>query len=96
MSRITVVHDPVDRFTTGTVGVPGERTFFLQARSAAGLSSVVVEKNQVQALAERLKTLIREVKASGSASIDELSVPFKRDNEPVSYTHLTLPTILRV
>lgn len=85
MSRITVVHDPIDRFTTGTVGVPGERTFFLQARSASGLSSVVVEKNQVQALAERLKTLIREVKASGSASIDELSVSFKRDNEPLEF-----------
>ena len=85
MSRITFVHDPVDRCTTGTVGVPGERTFFLQARSASGLSSVVVEKNQVQALAERLKTLIREVKASGSASIDELSVSFKRDNEPLEF-----------
>jgi uncharacterized repeat protein (TIGR03847 family) len=85
MSRITVVHDPIDRFTTGTVGVPGERTFFLQARSASGLSSVVVEKNQVQALAERLKTLIREVKASGSASIDELSVSFKRDYEPLEF-----------
>jgi len=29
--------------------------------------------------------LIREVKASGSASIDELSVPFKRDNEPLEF-----------
>jgi uncharacterized repeat protein (TIGR03847 family) len=85
MSRITVLHDPVDRFTTGTVGVPGERTFFLQVRSSAGLSSVVVEKNQVQALSERLKTLIREIKSSGSASMDELSLSAKPDNEPLEF-----------
>ena len=85
MSRISIVHDPVQRFTTGTVGVPGERTFFLQARSASGLSSVVVEKNQVQALAERLKVLIREIRSSGSASMDELAVAHLRDNEPLDF-----------
>jgi uncharacterized repeat protein (TIGR03847 family) len=85
MSRITTNHDFVDRFTTGTVGLPGERTFFIQIRGSAGLSSVVVEKSQVQALAERLRSLVRELRASGNASLDELSVAHKRDQEPLEF-----------
>ena len=85
MSRITTDHDPVDRFTTGTVGVPGERTFFLQARSVAGLSSVALEKTQVEALAERLKTLVRELRREGIASLDELSVVHLADSEPLDF-----------
>jgi len=83
VSRVTIIHDPVDRFTAGTVGLPGERTFFLQAKSAAALSSVSLEKNQVQALSERLKTLIREIKNSGSASLDELSIVQQKDLQPL-------------
>ena len=85
MSRITTDHNPVDRFTTGTVGVPGERTFFLQVRSTSGLSSVVLEKTQVEALAERLKTLVRELGREAIASLDELSVVHLSDSEPLDF-----------
>lgn len=85
MSRFLLHHDPVERFTTGTVGQPGERTFFLQIISKNGFTSVVLEKNQIQALAERLKTLVREVRATGSASIDELTVEHLRDMTPLEY-----------
>lgn len=85
MSRFLLHHDPVERFTTGTVGQPGERTFFLQIISKIGFTSVVLEKNQIQALAERLKTLVREVRATGSASIDELTVEHLRDMAPLEY-----------
>ena len=85
MSRFLLNHDPVDRFTTGTVGQPGERTFFLQIISQNGFTSVVVEKNQIQALSERLKSLLREVRASGSASMDELSVGHLKDMTPLEY-----------
>ena len=85
MSRVSTHHDPVDRFTTGTVGIPGERTFFIQIRGSAGLSSVVVEKSQVQALTERLRSLLRELRSSQLASFDELSVNHLKDNEPLDF-----------
>ncbi|MGZ4465485.1 MAG: DUF3090 domain-containing protein [Nocardioides sp.] len=61
-----IVHgfDPPERFVTGTVGPPGSRTFFLQARSGARVVSVALEKQQVQALAERVDELLDEVMSS--------------------------------
>ena len=47
-------YDSPDRFVAGTVGQPGERTFFLQAREGNRITSVVVEKQQVLVLAEHL------------------------------------------
>ena len=58
--------DPPERFVAGTVGPPGQRTFFLQARSGVRVVSVSLEKQQVQALAERIDELLDEVMASGS------------------------------
>lgn len=60
-----VVHafDPPERFVTGTVGEPGNRTFFLQAREGARLVSVALEKQQVAALAERVDELLDELMA---------------------------------
>ncbi|HTR71843.1 MAG TPA: DUF3090 domain-containing protein [Mycobacteriales bacterium] len=54
--------DPPDRFVAGTVGQPGERTFYLQATRAGQTVSVVLEKMQVSALAERLDDLLDEVR----------------------------------
>jgi uncharacterized repeat protein (TIGR03847 family) len=69
MPRQIFLYDPPDRLVIGTVGQPGERTFFLQARGAGQLTSVVLEKLQVAALAERLDQLLDEVlRASGGAS----------------------------
>ncbi|HEX7404515.1 MAG TPA: DUF3090 family protein [Candidatus Nanopelagicaceae bacterium] len=62
MARIISSFDPVERFIVGTVGEPGERTFFLQARTGARLTSVLVEKAQVFALSERINFLLRELK----------------------------------
>ncbi len=56
----------VDRITVGTVGEPGRRTFFLQAREDALLVSLKVEKGQVAALAERLGDLLQENPASST------------------------------
>ena len=57
-------YDPPERFVTGTVGPPGQRTFFLQARSGARITSVSLEKQQVAALSERIDQLLDEVMAS--------------------------------
>jgi uncharacterized repeat protein (TIGR03847 family) len=61
MSRQVFTFDPPQRFIAGTVGEPGHRTFFLQARDASQLATVVVEKEQVALLAERLDALLDEV-----------------------------------
>jgi uncharacterized repeat protein (TIGR03847 family) len=65
-----IVHgfDPPDRFVTGTVGEPGARTFFLQAREGSRLVSVALEKQQVAALAERIDQLLDEIMATDASS----------------------------
>lgn len=65
-----VVHafDPPERFVTGTVGEPGSRTFFLQARSGTRVISVALEKQQVAALAERVDELLDEVMSSETST----------------------------
>jgi uncharacterized repeat protein (TIGR03847 family) len=63
-----VVHryDPPERFVAGTVGEPGQRTFFLQARSGSRLTSVALEKQQVLVLAERVDALLDDVMKSNA------------------------------
>lgn len=62
--RILDYRDP-GRFVAGTVGMPGERTFFLQVRSGNDLTSVALEKAQVAALAERVDQILDEVGDDG-------------------------------
>jgi uncharacterized repeat protein (TIGR03847 family) len=64
MSSVVYEFNPVERFVAGTVGVPGERTFFIQARTGSRVVSVVVDKSQVIALGERTKIMLREIKKS--------------------------------
>ena len=64
MSPLVHGFDPPERFVAGTVGPPGSRTFFLQARTGARVVSVALEKQQVAALAERIDELLDEVMAS--------------------------------
>ncbi len=47
MPRRRFIFDPPERFVAGTVGEPGDRTFFLQARDGVRVVSVVLEKVQV-------------------------------------------------
>src|SRR5438270_13572146 len=54
--------DPPDRFVAGTVGQPGERTFYLQGTGAGRTVSVALEKVEVQALAEKVDELLDEVR----------------------------------
>jgi len=61
MARVVHSYDDPDRFVAGTVGEPGARTFFLQARAGVRLTSVACEKEQVMALAERLDVMLDEV-----------------------------------
>ena len=62
MSRIVYDFNPVERFVCGTVGEPGERTFFIQARSGSRITSVGLEKIQAAALADRVGAILKEIK----------------------------------
>lgn len=53
-------YDAPTRFIAGTVGEPGERTFFLQVREGNRLTSVSLEKEQVAVLADRVEALVEE------------------------------------
>lgn len=54
-----------DRFVAGTVGQPGERTFYLQASGGGRLVSVALEKAQVAVIADRLGELLDEIGRRG-------------------------------
>jgi len=72
MQRQVFVFDPPERFVAGTVGQPGERVFFLQARDAAQTVSVSLEKVQVSVLADRLEELLGEVRRRQGAPTVEV------------------------
>ena len=55
----------------GTVGVPGERTFFVQARAGSRLVSVSLEKAQVAAIADRVLQILREIRLSEPLTVIE-------------------------
>lgn len=63
MSRIRRL-DPVESFIVGTIGRPGEREFYLQAKFHGAIHSFAIDKSQVIALADRMAMLIGELKAA--------------------------------
>jgi uncharacterized repeat protein (TIGR03847 family) len=82
-----IVHgfDWPDRFVVGTVGRPGERTFYLQARSGSRIVSIAIEKQQSAALAERIDEVLDELMADEDTpfSIPALAPAELADNAPL-------------
>jgi uncharacterized repeat protein (TIGR03847 family) len=74
--------DPPDRFVAGTVGQPGQRTFFLQATGSGRVISVALEKVQVSVLAERLGELLDEVRRRGG-DVPAAATPGSDDVAPL-------------
>ena len=64
------ISDP-DVFTAGTVGPPGQRVFYLQARHDNLVITVRCEKQQVAALAEYFDGLLDDLDPSPFAVSDE-------------------------
>jgi len=79
--------DQPDRFIVGTIGAPGEREFYFQIRQKNILVSLATEKSQATALAERISTIIREIKKSAPLSavnpgpIDDQPLELPLDSE---------------
>ncbi len=82
-----VVHrfDPPERFVPGTVGEPGQRTFFLQARAGNQVTSVALEKQQVQILGERVAELLDELIQTDAAktTVPAVTPIAMVDNDPL-------------
>ncbi|MDG4770865.1 MULTISPECIES: DUF3090 domain-containing protein [Micromonosporaceae] len=74
--------EPPERFVAGTVGPPGERMFFLQARGGGRVVSVALEKVQVSLLAEKLEELLAEAQRRFGVDVPELPTG-QSDNEPL-------------
>ncbi|SCK53961.1 DUF3090 domain-containing protein [Streptomyces sp. WMMB 322] len=85
MSRQVFLYDPPDRFIAGTVGLPGRRTFYLQASASGRTTSVALEKAQVEALAERIDELLDEVvrRSGGNAPVPAVAPSELDDTEPL-------------
>ena len=83
MPRQVYVFDPPDRFVAGTVGQPGERTFYLQASGGGRLVSVALEKVQVAVLAERLEELLEEVRRRGAGDVPPAASQELEDTAPL-------------
>lgn len=81
MTARILLFDSPDRFVAGTMGQPGERTFFIQALQGSRLISVSLEKTQVQALADRLIYMLREIKQSDPTIIISL---LPKDDAPLN------------
>src|SRR3954451_3263635 len=80
-----ISYDMPDRFIAGAVGQPGERAFFLQARSGRRVTSVGLEKFQVTLLAERLEELLDEVlrRAGGESAVPAVAPSDLEDDGPL-------------
>lgn len=78
-------YDPPVRFVAGSVGQPGDRTFYLQATSSSQVTSVVLEKYQVSLLAERIDELLDEVlrRTGDTAEIPQSAPAALRDDNPL-------------
>jgi uncharacterized repeat protein (TIGR03847 family) len=85
VARLLLVFDQPERFVAGTVGQPGERQFFLQARDGARVVSVGLEKQQVQVLAERVDGLLDEVvrRTGGEAPVPAAAPLGSEDLDPL-------------
>src|SRR3954471_22334550 len=85
MPRVIFDYDPPDRFVAGTVGEPGQRTFFLQASGGGRLTSVALEKQQVTVLAERVDVLLDEVmrRTAGEAAVPAAPPADAEDTAPL-------------
>jgi uncharacterized repeat protein (TIGR03847 family) len=69
-----------ERFTVGTVGMPGDRTFFIQLRAGNTLLSMSLEKSQVSVLAERLRFMLKEI---GESNLHLRNTQLQRDSLPL-------------
>jgi uncharacterized repeat protein (TIGR03847 family) len=75
MPRQLYLFDRPPRFVTGTVGTPGDRTFYLQAVDGLRVVSVALEKQQVAILADRIEQLLDQIVARTGTALPATGEP---------------------
>lgn len=78
--------NPATHLTIGTIGVPGQRTFFLQGSRGAQTVSLIIEKEQALLLAGSLETFLEELERKNPSATREAAEPAWLDmrlREPV-------------
>ena len=81
--------NPVTHITTGAIGPPGQRVFYLQARAGSELVTLIVEKVQVQSLGGGLEQFLVELArqfpdlAEASAAYDVSAMELEQPVDPV-------------
>lgn len=61
MPRIEIELNPVTHITADAIGKPGQRVFYIQARTTAETITLLVEKAQLQTLAIGIEQFIDEI-----------------------------------
>jgi uncharacterized repeat protein (TIGR03847 family) len=69
--------------TAGYTGVPGDRTFFVQAEDADALVTVALEKAQVEGLGELLAQLLARVDDTPATDWDRAAMDLRVPIEPM-------------
>jgi len=62
--------EDVDLFTTGALGEPGQRTFYLQAQSGRQRVAVKCEKQQVAAIVQYLRRVLNDLPPAEDRPLD--------------------------
>jgi uncharacterized repeat protein (TIGR03847 family) len=71
--------DPADELAVGALGPPGRRAFYIQARGALRALTLLVEKVQVQVLAQRAIELLEGQDTGPAETAAELVEPVQPD-----------------
>ena len=78
--------NPVSYLTIGTVGEPGQRTFYLQGSRGTHIISLIIEKEQAVMLANSFESLLEELDSRHPAPAKESQEPIWMDmrlREPI-------------
>lgn len=78
--------NPASHLTVGTIGLPGQRTFYLQGSRGAQTISLMIEKEQAVLLANSLESFLEELERRHPQATREAAEPIWTDmrlREPV-------------
>ena len=75
MAGTLIEINPVTRITTGYIGQPGQRVFYLQAQKGREVVTLLIEKQQVEALAHGIEQFLQELQEK-FPSLEEASADY--------------------
>lgn len=78
MSSVFEYGNPA-RCIVGTVGLPGERAFYLQVTEGVRVTTIAIEKTQAAALTERMREIVRNIARQKKIPLAST----QRDDEPL-------------